>query len=182
MLEDKLLVWKFKYGSRDALRRIYEKYKDDLLALAIALSNDKSVAEDAVHDVFVSFAKSAEKLRLRRSLKSYLSACIANRVRDLNRAKPQQDARLDEAGFISAGSNTPDRLAVSAEESRRISYAMAHLPYEQREVIVLHLQGGMTFKTIARSMDISINTVQSQYRYGLDKLQSVLDGEVKNEA
>jgi DNA-directed RNA polymerase specialized sigma24 family protein len=37
----------------------------------------------------------------------------------------------------------------------------------------------MTFKAIARSMDVSINTVQSRYRYGLDKLQSVLDGEVK---
>jgi RNA polymerase sigma-70 factor (ECF subfamily) len=100
-------------------------------------------------------------------------------VRDLNRAKPQQNARLDETGFISAGLNTPDRLAVSAEESRRIRYAMACLPYEQREVIVLHLQDGMTFKAIARSMDVSINTIQSRYRYGLDKLQSVLDGEVK---
>lgn len=181
MLEDKLLVWKVKYGSQDALRRIYEKYKNCLLALAIALSNDKSVAEDAVHDVFVSFAQFAGKLQLRNSLKSYLSTCIANRVRDLNWAKPQQTTRLDEAEFVRANSNTPEQLAVSAEESRRIGYAIARLPYEQREVIVLHLQGGMTFKAIARSMDVSINTVQSRYRYGLDKLQSVLDSEVKNE-
>lgn len=179
MLEDKLLVWKLKYGSQDALRRIYEKYKNDLLALAIALSNDKSVAEDAVHDVFVSFAQFAEKLQLRRSLKSYLSTCIANRVRDLNRAKPQRTTQLDEVEVVRADSNTPVRLAISAEELRRISYAMAQLPYEQREVVILHLQGGMTFKAIAKSMDISINTIQSRYRYGLDKLQSVLDGGVK---
>lgn len=179
MLEDKLLVWKLKCGSRDALRRIYEKYKNDLLALAVALSNDKSVAEDALHDVFVSFAQFAKKLQLRRSLKSYLSTCIANRVRDLNRAKPQQTARLDEAEVVSADSNTPARLAMLAEEAQRIRYAMAQLPYEQREAIILHLQGRMTFKAIARSMDISINTIQSRYRYGLDKLQSALNGEVK---
>jgi RNA polymerase sigma-70 factor (ECF subfamily) len=181
MLEDKLLVWKLRYGNQDALRRIYEKYKNDLLALAIALSNDKSVAEDAVHDVFVSFAQFAGKLQLRNSLKSYLSTCIANRVRDLNRAKPQQTVHLVEAEVVRTDSNRPERLAMSAEESRQISVAMAQLPYEQREVIILHLQGGMTFKAIARSMDVSINTVQSRYRYGLDKLQSVLDGEVKNE-
>jgi RNA polymerase sigma-70 factor (ECF subfamily) len=179
MLEDKLLVWKFKYGSKDALQRIYEKYKNDLLALAIALSNDKSVAEDAVHDVFVSFAQFAEKLQLRSSLKSYLSTCIANRVRDLNRAKPQRTIRLDEAEVISADSNRPEHLAVSAEESQRISYAIAQLPYEQREVIILHLQNGVRFKAIAKLLGLSINTIQSRYRYGLDKLQSVLDGEVK---
>ncbi len=179
MLEDKLLVWKLKYGNRDALRCIYEKYKNDLLALAIALSNDKNLAEDAVHDVFVSFAQFAGKLQLRKSLKNYLTACIANRLRDLNRAKPQQSVQMDEAKCIRANSNTPEQLAASAEESRRISYAMTRLPYEQREVIILHLHGGMTFKVIAKSMDISINTVQSRYRYGLDKLQLLLNDEVK---
>ena len=85
MLEDKLLIWKFKHGSDDALRRIYEKYKDDLLALAISLSNDVSLGEDVVHDVFVSFAQMGTRLELRGSLKSYLSTCIANRVRGLRR-------------------------------------------------------------------------------------------------
>jgi RNA polymerase sigma-70 factor (ECF subfamily) len=68
---------------------------------------------------------------------------------------------------------------MSAEETQRISYAMAKLPYEQREVIILHLQAGMRFNAIAKSLDVSINTIQSRYRYGLDKLQSVLNGEVK---
>jgi len=56
MLEDKMLIWKFKSGDEVALARIYEKHKDDLGALAVALSNGRA-AEDAVHDVFVSFAQ-----------------------------------------------------------------------------------------------------------------------------
>ena len=55
MLEDKLLVWKLKRGSRQALRCIYEKYRDDLLRLSAALLNETSVAEDIVHDVFIAF-------------------------------------------------------------------------------------------------------------------------------
>jgi len=178
MLEDKLLVWKFKHGSRDALRRIYEKYKNDLLALAIALSNDKASAEDVVHDVFVSFAEFVEKLQLRGSLKSYLSSCVANRVRNLNRLKPQQTIGLDEAEVIGQDLDGPVRTAISSEQSQRISYAMAQLPYEQREAIILHLHSGMRFGTIAKRQNVSVNTIQSRYRYGLSKLQSILNSEV----
>jgi DNA-directed RNA polymerase specialized sigma24 family protein len=59
---------KCKRGSRDALGRIYQKYKTDLLILAMALLNEKSAAEDVVHDVFVTFVQSLEKFRLTGSL------------------------------------------------------------------------------------------------------------------
>jgi len=179
MLEDKLLLLKFKRGSPDALRRIYEKYKNDLLALAIALSNDRAAAEDVLHDVFVSFAEYAEKLQLRTSLKSYLSSCVANRVRNLNRTKALRIAQLSRAEAVSSDCDGPDRLATSAELSRRVDEAMEQVPYEQREVIILHLQSGMRFKAIAQSQGVSINTIQSRYRYGLDKLRMLLNGTVE---
>ena len=56
MVEDRLLIWKFKLGNRDALCRLYEKYKNDLLKLAVSLVNDVSTAEDVVQDVFVNSA------------------------------------------------------------------------------------------------------------------------------
>ena len=179
MLEDKLLVWKFKRGSSDALRRIYEKYKDDLLALAVSLSNDRSAAEDALHDVFVSFARYAGRLQLRTSLRSYLLSCIANRVRTMNRAGTQVTVELDQAEAVGSDCDRPDRIAASAEVFSRIDDALAQLPYQQREVIILHLQSGMAFRTIAESQSLSINTVQSRYRYGLDKLRSMLNGKVQ---
>lgn len=57
MLEDRLLIWKLQHGNMNALQRIYEKYKDDLLALAVSLSYDRALAEDALHDVFVSLRR-----------------------------------------------------------------------------------------------------------------------------
>ena len=179
MLEDKLLLLKFKHGSPDALRRIYEKYKDELLALAIALSNDRATAEDVLHDVVVSFAQYAEKLRLRTSLKSYLSTCIANRVRNLNHVKSHQAVQLKQTENFSKDCDQPERLAMSVELYRRIEQAMEQLPYDQWEVIILHLQCGMRFRAIAAAQGVSINTIQSRYRYGLDKLRLLLNVEVK---
>jgi len=60
-----------------------------------------------------------------------------------------------------------------------LNNVLAQLPYEQREAISMHLQGGMKFKEIAKSQDVSIGTIQSRYRYGLDKLRSILDSEDK---
>lgn len=178
MLEDKLLVWKFKRGNAEALRRIYEKYKDELLALAIILSRDRTIAEDVLHDVFVSFAQYAEKLQLHTNLKGYLSSCIVNRVRNLSRAKSQRTMQLNYPECIGSDYDRPERFVMSAELSERIDKAMAELPYQQLEVIILHLQSGLRFKTIAESQGVSINTIQSRYRYGLDKLRSLLNSEV----
>jgi RNA polymerase sigma-70 factor (ECF subfamily) len=85
MVEDRYLVWRFKSGSKDALRAIYEKYADDLISLAGNLLDDKTGAEDVVQDVFVSFVQSIGKFRLTGSLKGYLATCVANRSRDYQR-------------------------------------------------------------------------------------------------
>jgi RNA polymerase sigma-70 factor (ECF subfamily) len=177
MLEDKLLVWKLKHGSRDALQNIYEKYKDDLLALAIALSNDAHTAEDVVHDIFVTFAEFAKKLQLRTNLKGYLLTSIANRIRNLQ-AQQKRASGLGGIDVTELSSDTPDEIVISAEQSQRLGNAIGQLPYEQREVIILHLQSGLKFKAIAEFQGVSINTIQSRYRYGLNKLQSILNGEV----
>ncbi|MHC4105523.1 MAG: RNA polymerase sigma factor [Planctomycetota bacterium] len=179
-MEDKLLVLKFKHGSPDALERIYKKYKTDLLILAIALLNDKSTAEDVLHDVFLSFVQSLEKFRLTGSLKGYLMTCVANRARNTNKAKHHQSVGLEAADAFGSHSDEPPASIICNEQLQQLSSAMARLPYDQREVILLHHQAAMTFKTIAKSQEISVNTAKSRYRYGLDKLRLILE-EVKNE-
>jgi len=72
----------------------------------------------------------------------------------------------------------PAEYVMSCEESEKLQDLLARLPYEQCEVIVLHLHQGMRFREIAKALDVSINTVQSRYRYGLEKLRSIVNGEV----
>jgi len=178
-MEDKLLVLRCKRGSRDALGRIYQKYKTDLLILAMALLNEKSAAEDLVHDVFVTFVQSLEKFGLTGSLKGYLLTCVANRARNVNKAKHHRSVGLDEAESFGSGSDEPSQSIICNEELQQLSDAMAQLPYDQRETIMLHHQAKMTFKAIAESQGISVNTAKSRYRYGLDKLRLILNDEVK---
>ena len=178
MIDEKILVWRFNRGSKDALRRIYEKYKDDLLGLAVTLLQDRSVAEDVVHDVFVSFAASTRTFQLSGTLKGYLLTCVANGARDRNRLRAGRDVGLDAAQATDCDCAGPLESVAGREESGLLRDLLARLPYEQREVIVLHLHHEMRFRQIADALGVSINTVQSRYRYGLDKLRSILNGMV----
>ena len=179
MIEDELLKIAFKAGRPDALRRIYEKYRDSLLTLAMALVNDASTAEDIVHDVFVSFAQSGAKFRVRGNLRSYLATCIVNRARDRMRARKRRPVSLNEQVPLESDFDPPDQRILSDEQSQQVAEVLARLPKEQREVIALHLSAEMKFRHIAAVQNVPLSTVRGRYRHGLNKLRSILDGRLE---
>jgi RNA polymerase sigma-70 factor (ECF subfamily) len=179
MLKEMQLVLRFNRGHTDAVREIYDLHKHELVTLATALLVDKSEAEDVVHDVFVDFIQSAGRFRLTGSLKGFLATCVANRARNQNKAK--QKLIHDEANVPEAAApddERPDMSAMFGEELQHVGQALAQLPYEQREAVVLRLRGGMRFRAIAQAQGVSVNTIQGRYRYGLGKLKTLLDGQL----
>ena len=178
MLEDKLLLWKFKHGSSEALERIYDKYETYLITVATALLNNTHAAKDVLHDFFVSFVKSADQIKLNGNLKACLATCVANLARNRIKRRQLEPIALDDNDSIESAALEPDLLAIQEEETAILNKAISQLPYEQREVIVLHLQGDMRFSQIAKLRSTSANTIRSRYRYGLEKLRSLLNSEV----
>ena len=182
MIEDKLLILRFKLGRPEALRQIYDKYKVELLRLAVVLVGNAHTAEDIVHDVFVSFAQSADRIKLTGSLKSYLVTSVINRVRNYRRDSNRHgETGLDGADSRQSSDRGPLQWAILGEQLTLLSRALQGLPYEQREVISLHMEMDMTFRRIATLQSASLNTVKGRYRYGRKKLRSLLNGKVEHE-
>lgn len=178
MLEDRLLIWKLNRGSKDALCRIYEKYRDDLLRIAAGLLNQTNSAEDVVQDVFTEFVRSAGNFELTGSLKGYFAVCVTNKARNVIRSQNRQQAvSLDDAEPVISNFKRPDQWIIYDEEFNRLNNALAQLPYEQKEAVILHIQGNIKFRDIAKMQETSTKTAQSRYRYGITKLRSILDGE-----
>jgi len=176
MLEDGRLIWRLKRGDKEALRELYEKYKDDLVTIAASLLDERSAAEDILHDVFVTFAAGIKGFQLRRSLRNYLATCVVNRVRDRFRRQKFEVIEISRVGPVSSDTERPEQLIMSDEESQLLTDLLAKIPLEQREVIILHLKAGMKFREIAAVQGVAISTVQGRYRYGLDKLRSLVSG------
>ena len=130
--------------------------------------------------------------RLTGSLKGYLLTCAANQARNWNKAERVRgrvqgcvtnvDPAIVKTGGLGAATQNcaeePLETLVCNEQLETLSGALAELPFEQREILMLHLQGQMTFRAIAQARQISTNTAKSRYRYGIDKLRSILDGKV----
>jgi RNA polymerase sigma-70 factor (ECF subfamily) len=134
-----------------------------LLLFASAISGDRGRAQDALHQVFLKVIENGS-LGQAIDKKSYLFACVRNAV--LNDAKLQDRSMpldVDSAWF-----SPPDRDYAGERNLRR---ALGDLPNDQREVIVLHVWGELTFSEIGGLLGVSSNTAASRYRYALAKLR-----------
>jgi RNA polymerase sigma factor (sigma-70 family) len=120
MIEDELLKWKFRQGNKEALCRIYEKYLDCLLTLAVGFVNDFNTAQDIVHDVFVRFAASWQGFSQRGNLKSYLTTCVVNQARDHIRRAGHTSGELKEYA-LTGGSDCPEQTVMGDELSKQLN-------------------------------------------------------------
>jgi len=180
MIEDRRLILGLRRGHPQALRQVYDKYKVELLRLAVVLVGNAHTAEDIVHDVFVRFAQSADRIGLSGSLRSYLITSVINRVRNHVRdSKRHAEMPLDHARLCLSPEPAPPQWAILSEELASLSEALRQLPYEQREVVCCHIEMGMTLRRIAVLQNVSLHTAKGRYRYGIEKLRVLLDGKVQ---
>lgn len=175
MLDDPILLWRSKRGDRKAFDLLYERHLDTLLTVAMSLLGNAGDAEDAVQEVFASFIESLDTITLRSNLRNFLAVCVANKSRDMLRRRNRPLA--DPLGAAPPEAPEPLELVIHSEQVHRLADALARLPYEQREAITLHVHAGLTFRALARALKVSLGTVQSRYRYGLNNLKAALNGE-----
>ena len=146
------------------------------MRIAGGLLYDITMAEDIVQEVFLMLVHSAGSIQIKSNLKGYLTTCVVNKIRNQSRARKVFNfVSLEDNGLDVFEYSLPEHRMICQEESGRIYSAMARLPYEQREAIILHIQGGMKFKEIAELQDVAVKTARSRYQYGLDKLRSIID-------
>jgi len=180
MIEDQWLILRLRRGQSQALRLVYDKYKVELLRLAVVLVGHPHTAEDIVHDVFVRFAQSVDRIGLAGSLRSYLITSVVNAVRNHVRdSKRHGETTLEHAEQHLSPEPGPPQWAILSEELALLSEALKQLPYEQREVVCCRMEGGLPLRRIAALQNVPLNTVKGRYRYGIERLRVLLDGKVQ---
>lgn len=177
MLQDRLLTWQYNRGRTDVLGRIYLHYKDHLVTLAACVLMNKDLAEDVVHTVFTRLIRSFKSLKVKTSMRKYLVTCVINESKNINKSAASRVRQLTQELQISSSGKTLGTDACENEEKVRLIEALSMLPYEQRQAILLKHYSGMKFREIADITNESINNVQGRYRYGLEKLRSLLISE-----
>ena len=155
------------------LERIYDEHADSLFAFLLSFLRNEQDAHDLLQEVFVRIARQPDLLRRSREERSYLLGLAHNAAVDWMRrrtAREKYHERSAEPARVFAASDDPDE----AKFREALSQALAELPEEQRVVVHLKLWENLTFGQIAETLAIPPNTAASRYRYGIDKLRSLL--------
>jgi RNA polymerase sigma-70 factor, ECF subfamily len=147
----------------DEVKRLYERHGPALVAYACGFGLDWSSAEDVVHGVFHRVLRSAGAAP--QNPAGYLYRAVRNAALNTRRDRSRR-AALHEEHFVHEGGNREAALALQK--------ALASLPGEQREVVIMRIWSGMTLDEIAKAHEVPLNTIASRYRYALEKLREAL--------
>jgi len=150
----------------------YDQYHRPLLLFARQIVASPSDAEDALQQGFVRFWKSRQSAR---DSVAYLFACVRSAALDARCARLSRQRHESQAA-----AQTPLLAGPPDLEDRRalLEAAIAQLPADQREVLVLKLWSDLTFAQIAEALAIPTGTAASRYRYALERLHTLLSPEV----
>jgi len=148
-----------------------------LVLLARQWTPDRSEAEDIVHDGFVRFWRSRDRAA---DPRAYLFACVKRAGLDRVRSNRRRQRR--ELAAAKPESEPPQQWFAGpledAERRAAVELALASLPAEQREVVVMRVWGALTIPQIAEVLGVPVNTASSRWRYGLAALRGRLKPEV----
>lgn len=162
----------FKCGD---LERLYSECRQQLFTCALAITNSPARAEDAVHDAFCRLLRREQEnvSAATSDIKAYVFRAVRNAAVDQYRRRSVAPGPLPDFVFDPAPS--PTASAEDTEFRSQMIALLVQLPADERETIVEHLYGELTFQQIATIRDVPLGTVTSWYRRGLAKLRQKLE-------
>lgn len=155
-----------------------------MLLFARQQTRSNEDAEDVLQDALVKLARMVDEGTFdggQESWKPYLYTAIRRLAIDLGRKNDRRNKREEksEADKRSQDGGLSDpwfETDASNDETRALlEEGLKKLPQKFSEVIIMKIWGEQTFAEIGEALDVSLNTVASRYRYGLERLRKSLE-------
>lgn len=156
--------------SRGELEELYCECAQQLFTCALVITGSPMQAEDAVHEAFCRLLRRDADAT---NVKAYVFRAVRNAALDQQRRRPSSGEPLPDKIFDP--SPLPSALAEEAEFRQQVVELLRGLSADERETIVQHLYGQLTFQEIATVRQCPLGTVTSWYRRGLEKLHRELE-------
>jgi RNA polymerase sigma-70 factor (ECF subfamily) len=172
-VEDGALLSAVARGDREAYAAFYHRHSPTVLGLLCRILRSRPEAEDVLQEVFLQVWRQARQFDLTRGAPFvWLTMLARSRAFDrLESIASRQRTVARAAGAPVDLAPDPADLAVSAEDEGRLRRALARVPDEQREVLLLAYFEGLSQSAIAARLALPLGTVKSNARLGLEKLR-----------
>jgi len=183
---DEELMLAYAAGDATAFDALYARHKGGLYRYLMRQCAHTAVVDELFQDIWLSAIRARNTYAPSAKFTTWLYRIAHNRLIDhwrsagrvelIGSANGDDDEEQDDllAALPGARNDDPEVRASAREIATRLYAALSALPPAQRDVFLLHQEGGLDLSEIADLTGAGIETVKSRLRYALAKLRSVL--------
>jgi RNA polymerase sigma-70 factor, ECF subfamily len=178
---DEELVARSKTGDTESFNQLVKRWERPIFALAYRTLGREEDARDVTQETFLRAFRALSGFKGDAKFSSWLYRIALNLCRDWMRKERRaplvavpEGVDVEQLITDQGPSESVEDLAARAELGREVAKAMAYLPEEQRQAIILKEYHGLTFQEIADLMRCPLSTVKTRVYQGLSTLRKQL--------
>ena len=172
---DELLMLRVRDGEVEKLGVLYERHRTPLFSFFVRLTGNAQAGEDLVHDVFLRMLKYRHTFETGNRFTTWMYQVARNAHFDSWRRRQHEvslDAQeMDDREALLGPDPTPDVKLKQTQEVKLLQIALAGLPLESREVLVLSRFQNLKYEEIAGILDCGVGAVKMRVHRALKELR-----------
>ena len=170
------------YRDEQSYKHLFLFFHPILYRFAYHILKDKGISEELVSDVLLKVWQMGNKLSQVQHLKIFLITSVKNSCFTYLASKKYNNSltgSIDTEENTASGSDTPEEIYILSEASNRVNLVIAGLPLKCQMVFRLIKEEGLSYKEVAKVLEISQNTIETHMRIALRKIRMDLQNFLK---
>lgn len=180
-LTDNQLMRQVRDGDLDKLSILFDRYNTKLYNYFLRMTNSKVFSEDLVQEVFLRMLKYRHTYRGDGKFTSWMFHISRNAHIDYAKKQNREQQFDDIEGELVSQDSSHHEIFEQDQEAKLLRAALARLPIEKREVLVLSRFQNMKYEQIAELQRCRVGTVKARVHRAIKQLRDIyfeLSGEM----
>jgi RNA polymerase sigma-70 factor (ECF subfamily) len=171
---DQALVRAIAAGDNHAMRALYARHQMRVYRFILRLTNDASLAEDLVSEVFLGAWRQAGGFKSKSQVSTWLLAIARNKA--FSAVSHRRDQQLDDdvANSIANPADDVETMIEAQDRSAIVRKCLSQLSSDHRQVIDLVYYHEKTIEEVTEIIQVPKNTVKTRMFYARKSLEKLL--------
>lgn len=180
MTDDQLVV-SYAKGTNEAFDVLLQRHQTRVYNYILQMVKDRTLSDDIFQETFVKAISTIRQGRYTESGKfpAWINRIARNLVIDYFRQEKSEGSvssdndDFDVLNRKELAEDTVEDLLIDSQIKSDVRRLIRHLPPSQRQVLVMRYYRNMSFKEIAETTGVSINTALGRMRYAILNLRRI---------